>query len=127
MSRSGQSLAAGLTFGFVPCLVDTRRFCLPVKESGPSAVDNAAFTEIVRRQFDGDGVTGENPDIVLAHFAGDVGSHNVTVLQLDTKGRVGKRVGNDAFHLQGFFFSQFPLLSGTFSEPNCAETSALLQ
>jgi len=33
-------------------------------------------------------------------------SHKVTVLEFYSKGRVWKRLGNDTFHLNGFFFRQ---------------------
>ena len=47
--------------------------------------------------------------------------HNVTVLEFNAKRRVGKRLGNDAFHLNGFFFRQ-GLLSLCPKRPaNCAE------
>jgi len=95
--------------------------------SGTSAVDDATLAQVIRGKLDSDGVTRENSDVVLAHFAGDVCSHDMTILQLDSKGRVGERLCHDAFHLKGFFFSQFVLLSGAYSEPNCAETSGLLQ
>src|SRR6185503_13849919 len=52
------------------------------------AVDDAAFREVVRRQFDGDGVAFQDADVVLAHLAGDVRRHDVAVLELDAKGSV---------------------------------------
>ena len=71
---------------------------------------DATLGQIVRRQFDGDGVTGENPDIVLAHFAGNMRGHHMTVFEFDAKRRIGQRLGDDALHLNGFFFGQgFPV------------------
>jgi hypothetical protein len=40
---------------------------------------------------------------MLAHFAGYVGSHNVTVFEFNPKSRVWKGVYNNSFHLYGFF------------------------
>ena len=74
-------------------------------------VDNPALAQIVGRQLHGDVITRENADVVLPHLAGNVCSHDVTVFQLDPKSRVGERLGHDAFHLQGLFFSQFPVFS----------------
>ena len=82
--------------------------CRQVRAFLTTAVDDSAFAEVVRGQFNGDGVTRENSDVVFPHLAGDMRSHDMTVLQLDPKGRVRQRLGHDAFHLQRFFFSQFP-------------------
>ena len=51
---------------------------------------------------------------------------DVTVFQLNAKCGVGQGFGNDAFHLQGFFFCQFIVISVS-RLANCAETSALMQ
>jgi len=40
-----------------------------------------------------------------------VGSNDVTVFEFDAKRRVGQRLGDDTFHLNGFFFGQGFLFS----------------
>ena len=74
------------------------------------AVDDAALREVVRRQLHRDLVTGQNTNVILAHLARDVRGHDVAVLEFDPKRRVGQRLGDDAFHLNGFFFRQGTLL-----------------
>ena len=51
----------------------------------------------------------------------------MAVLQLNTKCRIGQGLGHDAFHLQGFFFSQFVAFSRLLRLANCADLAALLQ
>src|SRR5690606_6646233 len=77
----------------------------------PAAVDDAALAQIVGSQLDGDTVAGQDANVVLTHLAGDVRSHDVTVLQPDAKRRVGERLDHDAFHLQCFFLRQAPGVS----------------
>ena len=63
------------------------------------AVDDAAFGEVVRREFDRHLVTGQNADVILAHFSRNMRGHDVTVLEFYPKSRVGQRLGDDTFHL----------------------------
>ena len=68
-----------------------------------AAIDDAALRQVVGRHFHGDGVAGEDPDVVLAHLARDVRGHEVAVLQLDTERGVGQRLDDPAFHLNCVF------------------------
>src|SRR3954454_16906492 len=52
------------------------------------AVDDPTPREVVRRELHHDPVLGEDPDVVLAHLAADVGQDLVTVAQLDPEHRV---------------------------------------
>ena len=72
----------------------------------PSPIDDASLGQIVRRQFNRHLVTRKNTDVVLAHFPGNMRCHDMPVLELYSKSGVWKCLGNDAFHLDGFFFCQ---------------------
>ncbi len=67
------------------------------------AENDPPFAEIVRRQLDPNFVTGHDPNKVLAHPAGDVSHHFGTGFKLNTKTRVGERLGNGAFDFESFF------------------------
>jgi hypothetical protein len=68
-----------------------------------SAVDDAAFREVVGREFHGDRVARQDPDVVLAHLPGDVRSHDVIVLQFHAEGRIGQGLDDLALHLDCLF------------------------
>src|SRR2546425_3444036 len=57
-------------------------------------VDDASPGQIIRRKLDGDLVSSQNADEVLAHLSGNVCEHLVLVLQLDTKHGVGQRLNH---------------------------------
>ena len=71
-----------------------------------AAVTNTTVGESVRTQRDSELVAGEDANVSLAHFPGDVGGHNVPVLEFHAKSRIRQRLGDDALHLYGFFFGQ---------------------
>jgi len=98
-----------------------------VEEVLPAAVNDATFGQIVRCELNRDAVARENTNIVLTHFSRDVRSHNVTIFEFYPKSRVGKRLGNDAFHLDGFFFCQGPQVSVQKRPANCAEINGVMQ
>jgi len=54
-------------------------------------------------------------------------SHNVTVFEFYPKSRVWKRLGDDAFHLDGFFFRQGLQVSVQKRPANCAEINGVMQ
>src|SRR5438874_10852923 len=56
------------------------------------AVDDSAAGQVVRREFYCYLISGENPDEVLAHLAGNVREDLVLVLQLDAEHRVWQRL-----------------------------------
>ena len=47
--------------------------------------------EVIRRQLNLDAVTWENPDVVHAHLAGDVGQDFMAVLEFYSKHCIGER------------------------------------
>src|SRR3954452_6862607 len=67
------------------------------------AVDDATPSEVVRRELHHHAVLGEDPDVVLAHLAADVGEHLVSVGQLDPEHGVGKGLHDGALHLDHAF------------------------
>jgi hypothetical protein len=54
------------------------------------SIDDAAPTQVVRRDFHQDPVTGKNADEVLSHFAADVRKHLVLVLKLNPEHGIGQ-------------------------------------
>lgn len=68
------------------------------------AVDDATLGQIIRGKRNAHRVTRNNPDVVLAHFAREMGKDNVLVLQFHAEHRIGKRFANDAFYFNCFFF-----------------------
>src|SRR6201991_128160 len=68
------------------------------------AVDDPTSGEVVRRELHHDPVLGEDPDVVLAHLAADVGEHLVSVGQLDPEHGVGEGLHDGALDLDHAFF-----------------------
>src|SRR5690606_28032059 len=69
-----------------------------------SAVGDATFAQIVGGQFYANLVTGQDPDVVLAHLSGDVRSNDVPIFQLHAKHGVGQGVDDSTFHFEAVFF-----------------------
>ena len=67
------------------------------------SIRDAPFGEIVGCQFDRDPVAGENADVMLPHFAGNVRHNDMTIFEFNSKGCIGERFGNHSLHLYGFF------------------------
>src|SRR5207249_10516854 len=70
---------------------------------GPGVRD-AALAQVVGRNGDGDDVTGQDADEVLAHLPRDVADQLVPVVQLDAELRVRQRLHDLALHEIMFFF-----------------------
>ena len=68
------------------------------------AVGNAALGEVIGRQLNGDPVTPQNTNIMLAHFSGNMGGNHVPIVQFDTELGVGKVFQYGSFHLNMIFF-----------------------
>src|SRR3990170_3472491 len=69
---------------------------------------NSSAGEVVGRHLDGDGVAGQDADIILPHLAGDVGEDVVFLsagVHLDAEGRVGQRRNDYALYLNGIGFA----------------------
>src|ERR1700749_2322702 len=65
---------------------------------------DASTTQIVRGQFHGHLVAGEEADVVHPHLSGDVTENHVPVLQLHTKRRIGKILENLTLHMNDVVF-----------------------
>ena len=71
------------------------------------AVDDSALAQIVRREFNADLVSRDNPDEVFSHSTGHVRHHFGPRLQLNAETCISERLGHGALNLEGlFFFSQ---------------------
>ena len=77
-----------------------------------SAVGNPTFAQIVRGHFYFDAVASEDADIVLTHFAGDMGNHFMSVFKADAKHGIGQCFSHDPFELDQLFFVGQSLPSG---------------
>src|SRR5207237_8234073 len=65
------------------------------------AIDDAPARQIVRRKLDGDLVSRQNANKILAHLAGNVRQNLVLVLQLDAEHGVGQRLDDRGHHFNG--------------------------
>ncbi len=68
------------------------------------AVGNTAFGQIVGSEFNGNGIAGQDADVVLAHFPRNVGGDDVPIFQLYTEHRIGKGFDDFTGHLYVLFF-----------------------
>jgi len=68
------------------------------------AVDDAPAAEVVGTELHHHAVLREDPDVVLAHLAADVGENLVPVAQLHAEHRVGKGLHDGALDLDHAFF-----------------------
>src|SRR4051812_7317557 len=75
-------------------------------------VDDPTPREVVRRELHHHAVLGEDPDVVLAHLAADVGQDLVPVAQLDPEHRVRESLDDGALDLDHTFFFRHVLTSG---------------
>ena len=60
--------------------------------------------KVVGGKLHRDLVAGQDSDVVLAHLPGDVGGHDVTVLQLYSKHRIRQGLGDRPLHLDNVVF-----------------------
>lgn len=65
---------------------------------------DSSLREVVRRQFHRDFVAGQDLDVVLAHFPGNVTENFMTILQLNLEGCAGKVFQYFALHLNYVVF-----------------------
>src|SRR5690348_4284920 len=68
------------------------------------AVGDAALGQVVRRHFHLDLVAGEDADVVLAHAARNMSSHDVPVFQLHAEHGVGQGFLHRTFHFDDVVF-----------------------
>ncbi len=92
-----------------------------------TAVNDPALRQVVGRQFNGHLVTGKDTNVIFSHLARNMSSHNVAIFEFYSKCRVRKSLGNDTFHLNGFFFGQGLRFSLLKRPANCAEMVSLMQ
>jgi len=71
---------------------------LAVAESYP------ALAQIIGGHFDGDTVTGKDPDIMLAHLTRNMRGDYMPVVQFNTKHGIGKCFNNSPLHFYLVFF-----------------------
>src|SRR4029450_13024820 len=75
------------------------------------AVDDPTSGEVVRRELHDHAVLGEDPDVVLAHLAADVGQALVPVAQLAPEHGVRESLDDGALDLDHTFFFRHVLTS----------------
>jgi hypothetical protein len=92
-------------------MADRGHFCLERSRFLSFAECNAAFGEVVGRQFDANAIAGNDSDEVLSHTACDVGDDVVAAFQLDPKSSIGKGFGHRAINFDGFFFFWHDIVS----------------
>lgn len=63
-----------------------------------------AFGQVVGCQLHCHGVAPKDPDVMLAHFPGDVGDYFMPVLKLYPELGIGEGFDNRALHFDAFFF-----------------------
>lgn len=69
------------------------------------AEGNASASQIVGAEFYGDFVTGHDTDVMLAHFARDVGEDFVFVFEHAAEHGIGEGFLHGSSNLYSFFFS----------------------
>ena len=70
------------------------------------SINDAAFGDIVRSDFDGDFVARHDFNEILPHFAGDVRQDAVTIRKFDGELGVGQGLDDAALRAQRIFFGQ---------------------
>src|SRR6476646_2173961 len=69
---------------------------------------DAAACEVVRGELHLDPVSGEDPDVVLAHLPRDLGEHGLAALELDAEHRARERLDDLALDLDLLFLDCQP-------------------
>lgn len=87
--------------------------------------------QIVRSELDGNLVASKNSDVVLAHFAWNVGHYNMTVVKFNAKGGVRQSLNYCSLHFNAIFFchkilniDRFPEQNPTFTPAFCPKSDA---
>src|SRR5674536_361049 len=115
-------LTDALTFIADPQLCARRSNCRSAPPPGGlvrpllEPVRDPASAEVVGRKLHLDPVDGQDADVVHAHLAGDVGEHFVVVVEMHSEHRVGQRLDDLAFDLDGLFFVRHTPYSSTDSD-----------
>lgn len=86
--------------------------CGPFAERGcplPMAIGDPALREVVGGHFEPHPITGQYPDVILAHFARDVGKDHVVIVEFYAEHRVWQRLEYRALDFKGLFFFHLAL------------------
>ena len=67
-------------------------------------IDDAAFVQVVWREFYPHFVTWNNSDKVLSHSARNMGNYFMATIEFYPKLGIGKRLRNNPFYFDRFFF-----------------------
>ena len=70
------------------------------------SIGNSAASKIVRRQLDGNPVTGKDSDVMHPHLARNMRQDHMLVLQLHTKHRIGKGLQDRSLKLDDISLAQ---------------------
>jgi hypothetical protein len=68
------------------------------------AKDDPTFRQIVWGKFDLDAIAGQNPYVILPHFARNVSDDDMSIVQLDAESGIGQGFYDLAFHFNVIFF-----------------------
>lgn len=68
------------------------------------AVGDTATAQVIRRQFHGDFVAGQNFDKMHAHFARNMTEDFVAILEYDAERRIRQALLDQTVNLDGLFF-----------------------
>jgi hypothetical protein len=97
----------------------------PRKTILSSAVDNPALAQVVRREFNGHYIAGNNAYEVFSHSPSDMANNVVPTGQFNSKLSVGQCFLHLSFDLDGFFFSHSQCLKRA-STVECGEGDCCL-
>src|SRR5208337_532206 len=81
------------------------RFAHACKTASFVAVHNSSAIQIIRRKFDRDFVSGQDPYKVLPHLAGNVRQYLVLVFELHLEHGIGQRFDHRCHHFNRVFFA----------------------
>lgn len=74
------------------------------------AVSDPSPRQIIGGKFDGDAVARKNTNIEFAHFAGNMGQDDMSVIEFDPEHCIGKGFNDRPFNFDRFLFCQKILL-----------------
>ena len=68
------------------------------------AESDASLRQVVGRDLNAHAISGNNPDKVFAHFAGNMSEHNMPVLQFQPEHRARQDIDHNSFSNNRLFF-----------------------
>src|SRR5690348_2260192 len=66
---------------------------------------DAPLAQVIGRDFERDFVTGDDANMVLAHFSRGVSDEMVAVIERDAITGIGQQLGDEPIYLENFVFS----------------------